>query len=52
MDVDPSAWTLFIDGSSTSNVSGVSIVFRTPEGAVIEQAIRIAFKASNNEVEY
>lgn len=27
-------------------------MFKTPEGAVIEQAVRLGFKASNNEAKY
>lgn len=37
---------------SASNGSGVGIVFRTPEGALIEQLIRLGFKSSNNEAGY
>jgi hypothetical protein len=42
-------WTLFIDGSATKNGSGVGIVLKTPDGSLIEQAIRLGFEASNNE---
>lgn len=46
------AWILFIDGSSTANSSGVGLIFKTPEGSVIEKAVRLEFRASNNEAEY
>ena len=36
---NPGAWILYIDGSSTASGSGVGIVFKMPEGAVIEQAV-------------
>lgn len=49
---NPRAWILFIDGSSTANGSGVGIVFKTPEGVVVKQAVILKFKASNNEAEY
>lgn len=52
LDVYPNAWTLFIDSSSVVTGSRVGIVFRTPEGTVIKQAVRLGFKVSNNEVEY
>ena len=45
-------WTLFIDGSSTRDGSGVGIVLKSPEGSVIEQSVRLGFTASNNESEY
>ena len=45
-------WTLFIDGSSTRDGSGVGIILKSPEGTVIEQAVRLGFTTSNNESEY
>ncbi|XXG88387.1 hypothetical protein AAC387_Pa12g0601 [Persea americana] len=47
-----SAWKVFIDGSSTSKRDGAGIVLQSPEGLVIEQALILGFKASNNEAEY
>ena len=47
-----SAWKVFVDGSSTSKRAGASIVLQSPEGHVIEQALALGFKASNNEAEY
>lgn len=38
--------------SSAAGGSSVGLVFRTPEGVVIEQANRLGFKAFNNEAEY
>lgn len=52
MKVDPDAGILFIYGSSTANASGVGIVFRIPEGAVIRQAVRLGFKAFDNKAKY
>ncbi|XXG41272.1 hypothetical protein AAC387_Pa01g1769 [Persea americana] len=46
------AWKVFVDGSSTFKRAGASIVLQSPEGLVIEQALTLGFKASNNEVEY
>ncbi|XXG59271.1 hypothetical protein AAC387_Pa04g1381 [Persea americana] len=43
---------VFVDGSSTSNRAGASIVLQSPKGLVIEQALTFGFKASNNEAEY
>ena len=45
-------WELFVDGASNSKGSGAGIVLVSPEGLVIEQAVRLKFSTSNNEVEY
>ncbi|XP_010473468.1 PREDICTED: uncharacterized protein LOC104752905 [Camelina sativa] len=45
-------WTLFTDGSSSNQGSGVGIILRSPTGEVLEQVIKLGFKASNNETEY
>ena len=47
-----SSWKVFVDGSSTSKRAGAGIVLQSPEGLVIEQALTLGFKASNNEAEY
>jgi len=43
---------LSVDGSSNKQGSGVGIVLEGPNGVLIEQALRFAFKASNNQAEY
>ena len=43
------SWKVFVDGSSTSNRAGAGIALQSPEGVVIEQALTLSFKASNNE---
>jgi len=43
---------LSVDGSSNQQGSGVGIVLEGPNGVLIEQALRFAFKASNNQAEY
>jgi len=45
-------WVLSVDGSSNQQGSGVGVILEGPNGLLIEQAIRFAFKASNNKVEY
>ena len=47
-----SQWMLSVDGSSNQQGSGVGIVLEGPNGVLIEQALRFAFKASNNQAEY
>ena len=51
MELD-SQWLLSVDGSSNQQGSGVGIVLEGPNGLLIEQALRFAFKASNNQAEY
>jgi len=41
-----------VDGASNLRGSGAGIVLEGPEGVLIEQSLRFAFKASNNQAEY
>ncbi|XP_068502648.1 uncharacterized protein [Phaseolus vulgaris] len=43
---------LSVDGSSNLQGSGAGIVLEGPNGVLIEQALRFAFRASNNQAEY
>ncbi|KAJ8480110.1 hypothetical protein OPV22_023837 [Ensete ventricosum] len=45
-------WTLHIDGSANSERGGVSLVLKDPSGHVYEHALRLGFRATNNEAEY
>ncbi|KAL0405861.1 UNVERIFIED_CONTAM: hypothetical protein Slati_3900000 [Sesamum latifolium] len=45
-------WLLHVDGSSTTQGSGASIVITTSQGEDLEFAIKFCFKASNNEAKY
>ncbi|XP_010513419.1 PREDICTED: uncharacterized protein LOC104789418 [Camelina sativa] len=45
-------WTMFVDGSSTNQGSGVGLILRSLIGEILEQALKLNFKASNNETEY
>ncbi|XP_068503698.1 uncharacterized protein [Phaseolus vulgaris] len=45
-------WVLSVDGSSNQQGSGASVILEGPDGLMIEQALRFAFKASNNQTEY
>ncbi|GAU33358.1 hypothetical protein TSUD_364830 [Trifolium subterraneum] len=44
-------WTLSVDGSSNLRGSGAGVVLEGPDGVLIEQSLRFAFKASNNQAE-
>ncbi|XP_028121912.1 uncharacterized protein LOC114319106 [Camellia sinensis] len=43
---------LYVDGSSNNRGSGAGVVLISPEGFIWEHALRLGWKASNNEVEY
>ncbi|CAJ2657743.1 unnamed protein product [Trifolium pratense] len=45
-------WTLSVDGASNVRGSGAGVVLEGPDGVMIEQSLRFAFKASNNQAEY
>ena len=45
-------WVLSVDGSSNQLGSGAGVILEGPNGVLIEQSLRFAFKASNNQVEY
>jgi len=45
-------WVLSVDGSSNQQVSGAGVLLEGPDGLLIEQALRFAFKASNSQAEY
>ncbi|KAM2144890.1 hypothetical protein ACFX1R_048515 [Malus domestica] len=45
-------WHLHVDGTSNYKSSRAGVVLITPNGSMLEQAIALSFKASNNEAEY
>nr|GEX31136.1 reverse transcriptase domain-containing protein [Tanacetum cinerariifolium] len=45
-------WTLFTDGSSCVDGSGVRLILTNPNGVEFTYALRFQFAASNNEAEY
>ncbi|GFY85492.1 hypothetical protein Acr_04g0002300 [Actinidia rufa] len=49
---DLAHWILFVDGSSNQHGYGAGLVIQTPSGEQMEYAIRMRFKATNNEAEY
>ncbi|GFS32777.1 hypothetical protein Acr_00g0024570 [Actinidia rufa] len=51
-DEDLVRWMLFVDGSSNQHSCEAGLVFQTLSGDQMEYAIRIGFKATNNEAEY
>jgi ribonuclease HI len=51
-DLEKKGWVLYVDGAANSRGSGLGIVLISPEGELLEQAVRLGFSASNNEAEY
>ncbi|XP_068486877.1 uncharacterized protein [Phaseolus vulgaris] len=47
-----SQWMLLVDGSSNQQGSGAGIILEGPNRVLIEQALRFAFKVSNNQAQY
>ncbi|XP_073152912.1 uncharacterized protein [Henckelia pumila] len=45
-------WKVFFDGSSSMEGSGVRVVLISPTGEEVKLAVKLDFKASNNEAEY
>ncbi|XP_068500485.1 uncharacterized protein [Phaseolus vulgaris] len=45
-------WVLSVDGFSNQLGSGAGIILEGPNGVLIKQSLRFAFKASNNQAEY
>ena len=45
-------WKIYVDRASNAKESGIGVVIITLDETVIEQSIRLDFKASNNKVEY
>jgi len=44
-------WVLSVDGSSNQQSSGAGIILEGPNELLIEQTLRFAFKANNNQAE-
>ncbi|XP_073137842.1 uncharacterized protein [Henckelia pumila] len=45
-------WKVYVDGSSNSEGCGVGVLLISPHGDEIRLAVRLDFRASNNEAEY
>ncbi|XP_077251870.1 uncharacterized protein LOC143891110 [Tasmannia lanceolata] len=45
-------WMLYVDGSATAGGSGAGLVLTGPDNFLAEYALKLDFKASNNEAEY
>ena len=45
-------WHLYFDGASKIKSSGAGLVLKSPEGFIVEYAIKLDFPTTNNEAEY
>ena len=45
-------WTLNVDGASRQTGAGIGLQLKSLTGEISEQAIRLGFSASNNELGY
>ncbi|XP_074377979.1 uncharacterized protein LOC141719494 [Apium graveolens] len=45
-------WVLYYDEASKENLSGVGLVLQSPDGFLIEYAMKLDFPTTNNEAEY
>ncbi|XP_021827603.1 uncharacterized protein LOC110768210 [Prunus avium] len=45
-------WILYVDGASNSQGCGAGLVLISPNATEVEYALRLGFRASNNEAEY
>ncbi|XP_074351922.1 uncharacterized protein LOC141691074 [Apium graveolens] len=50
IEVEP--WSLYTDGASNDNGTGVGLVLKSPQGDTLAYSICYEFKATNNESEY
>ncbi|XP_074324206.1 uncharacterized protein LOC141661120 [Apium graveolens] len=49
---DKEFWVLYFDGASKINSSGAELVLQSPDGFLIEYAMKLDFLTTNNEAEY
>ncbi|KAK1366125.1 hypothetical protein POM88_041686 [Heracleum sosnowskyi] len=45
-------WVLYFDGASKTKSSGAGLVLQSPDGFLIEYALKLDFPTTNNEAEY
>ena len=48
----PDWWTLYVDNASNIKGNGVGIILEGLDIVTLEEALKINFRASNNQVEY
>ncbi|GAV59180.1 RVT_3 domain-containing protein [Cephalotus follicularis] len=51
-EIEKGMWKLSVDGSSCLTGSGAGLVLTSPDGWMLEYALRFKFRATNNEAEW
>jgi len=51
-ETHPCPWNLYVDGPSTKDGSGASLIIGSPARVRHEHALKFMFKAFNNKAEY
>ena len=49
VDKEKEYWVLYFDGASKTNSSGAGLVLQSPDGFLIEYAMKLDFPTTNNE---
>uniref|UniRef100_A0A0R0EKU3 RNase H type-1 domain-containing protein n=1 Tax=Glycine max TaxID=3847 RepID=A0A0R0EKU3_SOYBN len=49
---NPNWWTLYVDGASNVKGSRAGIILEGPNNITLEQALKLNFRALNNQAEY
>ena len=52
LETEAPKWSLYVDGASSKQGSGIGLRLTSSAGETIEQSYRLGFSASNNEAEY
>ncbi|XP_042418938.1 uncharacterized protein LOC122007191 [Zingiber officinale] len=45
-------WKIYVDGSANHHGSGVGVLVISPQGDILQLAVRLNFRVTNNEAEY
>ena len=45
-------WRLSVDGAANAHGSGAGLILTSPDGTILEYALRFRFQASDNKAEY
>ena len=51
-DKEKEYWVLYFERASKTNSSGAGLVLQSPDGFLIEYAMKLDFPTTNNEAEY
>ncbi|XP_074365336.1 uncharacterized protein LOC141706495 [Apium graveolens] len=52
LKIEMKPWSLYTDGASNQNGTGLGLVLKSPQGDIVVYSVCCEFKATNNESEY